>query len=78
MEGIIALLIPIIFLGGLFTLVAMKLRYNHFRDTRISGEPQPQVEHLTEVVDSLRAEVEQLTERVDFTERLLERPKTAD
>ncbi len=54
----------------------MKMHYSHLEDTRLSGGGQPDVEQLTEVVDNLRAEVERLNERVEFTERLLERPKT--
>ena len=68
--------IPIVFLGGVFTLIAMKIRYRHLDDIRASGGEQLEVEHLADTVESLRAEVERLNERVEFTERLLERPKT--
>ncbi len=78
MERILAILIPILFLGGLFTVIGMKIRYSHIQATRISGSAQQEVEHLADAVEHLRAEVEQLNERMDFTERLLERPKTEE
>ena len=81
MERILALLIPIFFLGGVFTLIGMKIRYSRFQ----GGAGQQEVEHLAVAVDNLTAEVEllrteflELNERMDFTERLLERPKTEE
>jgi Mg2+/citrate symporter len=83
MEDILALLIPIIAVGGVFTLIAMKMRYGHLEEQRLGGSSQQEGEHLADAVDNLRAEfgllqseVEKLNERVEFTERLLERPKT--
>ena len=77
--------IPIIIFGGGAILMGMKMRYNHLADTRLSSGAEQEVEHLTGTVDSLRAEVEllreeyrELDERMDFTERLLERPKTEE
>ncbi len=85
MEDILANLMPIIAVGGVFTLIGMKMRYSHMEDTRVSGSSQQEGEHLADAVDDLRAEfgllrdeVEKLDERVDFTERLLERPKTEE
>ena len=84
MQDILALFIPILFLGGVFTLVGMKIRYSHMQDNHL-GAGQREVEYLTDTVDNLRAEVEllrdefgKLDERMDFTERLLERPKTEE
>ncbi len=68
-------------IGG---LVAMKMRYTHLQRTRVSGSAQ-EVERLADAVDTLRDEVGllrdqhlELNERMDFTERLLERPKSAE
>ena len=77
-PGVVGVFVPIIALSGCAILIGMKMHYRHLEDTRLSGSAQQDVEHLTEVVDNLRAEVEQLNERVDFTERLLERPKTVE
>ena len=70
---------------GVFGLIGLKMRYSHMRDTRRSGSSQQEGEHLADAVGDLRAEfgllrdeVEKLNERVDFTERLLERPKTEE
>ncbi len=85
MEDILGSLIATLFFGGVFTLIGMKMRYSHMEDTRVSGSSQQEGEHLADAVDDLRAEfgllrdeVEKLNERVDFTERLLERPKTEE
>ena len=84
-PGIIGVFIPIIALSGGTILIAMKMRYDHIRETRISSGGGQEVERLAETVDSLRTEIallhdefHQLNERVDFTERLLERPKTGE
>jgi len=86
-PGIIGVFIPIIALSGVTILVAMKMRYSHIQETRISsgGDQEQEVERLGETVDSLRTEIallhdefHQLNERVDFTERLLEGPKTEE
>ena len=82
-PGVIGAFIPIIIFGGIFTLIGMKMRYSHMEDTRVSGGEE--VEQLANAMDNLSAEVEllrtehlELNERVDFTERLLERPKTEE
>ena len=61
----------------------MKMRYTHLQRTRLSGTAQQDVERLADAVDAVRDEVRilredflELHERVEFTERLLERPKT--
>ncbi len=66
-------------------VIGMKVRYTHLQRTRVSGSAQLEVERLADAVDTLRDEVGllrdqhlELNERVDFTERLLERPKSAD
>ena len=74
MEGVIALMIPIVAVGGFFAWMislspvgkayAERLRHRH------SGAAEDQAE-LVESVEQLRREVAELAERVDFTERLL-------
>jgi len=76
MEGVLALMIPIVAVGGFFAWMislspvgkayAEKLR-GHKGSTG-DGEGQ---EELLESVEQLRREVAELAERVDFTERLL-------
>jgi hypothetical protein len=85
MERVLALFIPIIAIGGVFTLIAMKMLYSHLQKTRLNSGEQQHVEHLAAAVDNLGAEFEllrsefhELNEPVDFTERLLERPKTEE
>jgi hypothetical protein len=63
-------------------LIGMKMRYTHKERTRLGGTSQADVERLTDTVKALRDEVQvlrdgylELNERVEFTERLLERPK---
>ena len=85
MERVLALFIPIIAIGGVFTLIGMKMLYSHLQKTRLSSGAQQHVKHLAAAVDNLGAEFEllrneflELNERVDFAERLLERPKTEE
>ena len=68
---------------GIIILIGMKMRFTHLQRTRVSGSAPQEVERLADAVDNLRAEVGllrdeflELNERVDFTERLLERPKS--
>ncbi len=70
---------------GIFVLIGLKMRYSHMKDSRLSGTAQQEGEHLADTVDNLgaevgllRSEVLELNERVEFTERLLERPKTEE
>lgn len=70
---------------GVLVLIGMKIRYSHIQRTRVEGGAQPQdVERLATAVHTLqdelrvvRDEIQKLNERVEFTERLLERPRTA-
>jgi hypothetical protein len=67
---------------GTLILIGMKLRYTHKERTRLGGTSQKEVEQLTDTVKGLRDEVQvlrdgflELHDRVEFAERLLERPK---
>ena len=84
-PGILGILVPFFIFGGVFTLIGMKMHYRHLEDKHLSGGGPQEVEQLAEAVDNLSAEVEllrtehlELNERMDFTERLLERPKTEE
>ncbi len=74
---IMELVVGIVFLGGIFTLIGIRMRYSHMERTRVSGGSPGEVEHLATVVDSLRLEIEQLSERMEFT-KLLGPPKTEE
>ena len=83
MEGVLALMIPIVAVGGFFAWMislspigkayAEKLRGHKAS----SGDAQGQ-EELLESVEQLRREVAELAERVDFTERMLGQQRGAD
>lgn len=85
MESVLALLIPIVALGGLFTWLislspvgkayAERLRHG---STAASVEDRMAREELRAAVESLRREVAELAERVDFTERLLARQSAGE
>ena len=83
MEGVLALMIPIVAVGGFFAWMlalspvgrayAEKVR-GHKAGTG-AGEGQ---EELIESVEQLRREVAELAEGVDFPERLLGQQRGAD
>ncbi len=88
-PGMVGVFIPVLALGGGFALVALKMTLSHIREARehnhVGAGAQQEVERLVGAVDELSAEVEslrgecrELNERVDFTERLLEPPKTGE
>ena len=69
---------------GTMILIGMKLRYSHLQRTRLGSGTQEGAERLADAVDALRDEVRlmrdefvELNARVEFTERLLERPRPA-
>ena len=84
MNPLFEMLIPfsaMIGIGGM-VLIGMKLRYQHLQSLNKGGSAPEEVDRLTEAVHSLhdeirimREEVLSINERVEFTERLLERPK---
>ncbi|HET8712577.1 MAG TPA: hypothetical protein VFM23_02710 [Gemmatimonadales bacterium] len=79
MEGVLALMIPIVAVGGFFgwmislspmgKAIADRLRHGPIPRPG-AGTPEEMAE-LVDSVDALRREVAELAERVDFTERLL-------
>ena len=76
MEGVLALMIPIVAVGGFFAwMIALSPVGKAYADrlrgkTGRSGVAGDQ-EEVLEALEQLRREVAELAERVDFTERLL-------
>lgn len=76
MGDVLALMIPIISVGGFFAwMIALspvgKAYAERLRGAKTpAGDPEGQ-EELLETIEQLRREVAELAERVDFTERLL-------
>ena len=83
MEGVLALMIPIVAVGGFFAWMislspvgkAFAERLKHGPPTGGTSEDQAE---LVENVEHLRREVAELAERVDFTERLLGQQKAVE
>jgi hypothetical protein len=76
MEGVIALLIPIVAVGGFFAWMITLSPVGKAYADKLRGHKGPTgdgegQEELLESVEQLRREVAELAERVDFTERLL-------
>ncbi|NIN71109.1 MAG: hypothetical protein GTO46_04055 [Gemmatimonadetes bacterium] len=79
---LLAPVLAFISIGGM-VLIGMKLRYTHKERTALGGTSQKAVEQLTDTVKALHEQVQllrdgylELNERVEFAERLLERPKS--
>ncbi len=82
MEGTLALLIPIISVGGFAWMIAISPLGRAFGEplrgqARGPGDARER-EELLAAVEDLRREVAELAERVDFTERLLAKERAAD
>jgi len=84
MEDILALFIPIVAVGGFFAwMIALSPVGKAYAERLKSGSAgggASAEDHaeLLESVESLRREVAELAERVDFTERLLGQGKSAE
>ena len=84
-PGAIAVLIPIVAVGGFFTwMISLSPLGKAFAE-RLRHGPVPPVppgnaerEELAATVDALRQEVAELAERVDFTERLLTKAREGE
>jgi hypothetical protein len=83
MEGVLALMIPIVAVGGFFAwMIALSPVGKAYAERvrgpkRERGDAEGQ-EELLESVEQLRREVAELAERVDFTERLLGQQRGAE
>jgi hypothetical protein len=77
MEGVLALMIPIVAVGGFFAWMLALSPVGKAYAEKLPGHKGPPPgdgegqEELLESVEQLRREVAELAERVDFTERLL-------
>jgi hypothetical protein len=76
MEGVLALLIPIVAVGGFFSWMIMLSPVGKAYAERIRGKTGQSgaagdQEEVLDAIEQLRREVAELAERVDFTERLL-------
>lgn len=83
MEGVLALLIPIVAVGGFFAWMLALSPVGKAYAEKLRGHKSPSgegegPEALLESVEQLRREVAELAERVDFTERLLGQQRGAD
>ena len=84
-AGAIAVLIPIIAVGGFFAWMISLSPLGKAVAERLRHGPVPppqrgsvEGEELAATVDALRQEVAELAERVDFTERLLSKARDAE
>ena len=83
-ANFVAPLVGIVVIGNM-VLIGMKMRYSYLRRTRVGSVTTEDMERLRDAVDSVRDEVQSMKEelhrlddRVEFAERLLERPKPAE
>lgn len=79
MEGVIALMIPIVAVGGFFLwMISLSPVGKAFADRVKRNAPDRVMQdELRQEIEHLRHEVAELAERVDFTERLLARQQEA-
>jgi hypothetical protein len=85
-ADIVELIAPVIALFGVgsFVLIAMKMRYNHLRDTK-HAPSREDLDRLAQAVELLhddmrvmRDDIVELGERVDFAERVLAHGRSED
>jgi hypothetical protein len=78
LAGMIFTLIVLVMIGGFILLYPLSRQLAallHLRLERAEApDPSGQIASLTRALESMRDEVERLSERQEFTERLLERP----
>ena len=71
--------VVLLLIGGFILLLPLTRRLGAFLEHRMLAEDRAKqsadVEALAKAVDALRDEVERLSDRQDFTEKLLERPR---
>ena len=83
MQGVLALMIPIVAVGGFFTwMIALSPVGKAYAD-KVRGKtgqsgPSGDQDEMLETIDQLRREVAELAERVDFTERLIGQQRGAE
>jgi hypothetical protein len=82
-EGVIALMIPIVAVGGFFAwMISISPVGKAFGERIRHGAVPPGgaagSEEVLAAIEDLRREVAELAERVDFTERLLAKQREAE
>jgi hypothetical protein len=82
MEGMIFTLILVMLLGGFILLFPLSRRLGDLLESKVSdsksrGLPEEELRRLWDVIHGLEGEVRRLSERQQFTERMLERPRAA-
>jgi len=83
MEGVVALLIPIVAVGGFFAWMISLSPVGKAFAERLRGGAGPAAgragrEEMLQELEQLRHEVAELAERVDFTERLLAKQRDGE
>ncbi len=83
LAGMIFSLVVLLLVGGFTLLFPLTRRLAAVLEKRYladgaEGANAEEVAALRRAVQALRGEVEQIAERQDFTEKLLERPKSED
>ena len=83
MEGVVALMIPIVAVGGFFAwMIALspvgKAYAEKLRGQAAHGGGSGDNTEVLETLEQLRHEVAELAERVDFTERLLAKQREGE
>jgi hypothetical protein len=71
MEGVLALMIPIVAVGGFFAWMISLSPLGKAYAEKVRGGSHKGSDDVLESVQQLQREVAELAERVDFTERLL-------
>ena len=79
-AGMIFSIAVLVLIGGFILLVPLTRQLGTYLERRMlpdgdAGEAAEEVRRLTRAVASLRDDVVRLSERQDFTERLLEKPR---
>jgi hypothetical protein len=74
---IVALIVLFAGMGGVM-LMGTKLTQDHEERMLLGGADPDTVKRLGEAVDALQGQVSDLSDRLDFTERLLQAPRPDD
>jgi hypothetical protein len=81
-PSMIFTVVMVTIVGGFILLLPLTRQLGRLLRSRIQqgdmGARDREIEGLRTAVEALRDEVERLADRQDFTERLLERPRTTD
>ncbi len=83
LQAMIFAIVVLVLVGGFALLFPLTRRLaavleKRYLEDDAGGAEEDEVAALRRAVDALRGEVEQIGERQDFTEKLLEGPKSED